>query len=195
MIRRPPRSTQGVSSAASDVYKRQGLFTGVSAASGIIVGNLLGSDKKEEAYAYSKWFMKVGISGGIILGLFLMYFNKYYIKLYSVDKQVIKSTYIMIIVYSSVVWIKIANMIGGGGILRSGGETKITLYMDLLGTWVIGIPAGFVMAFVFKLELPIVYLGISIEELVRLIITGIVCLLYTSPSPRDLSTSRMPSSA
>ena len=24
---------------------------------------------------------------------------------------------------------------------------------------------------------------------------GIVCLLYTSPSPRDLSTSRMPSSA
>ena len=26
MIRRPPRSTQGVSSAASDVYKRQGLY-------------------------------------------------------------------------------------------------------------------------------------------------------------------------
>ena len=25
--------------------------------------------------------------------------------------------------------------------------------------------------------------------------TGIICLLYTSPSPRDLSTSRMPSSA
>ena len=27
MIRRPPRSTQGVSSAASDVYKRQGIHT------------------------------------------------------------------------------------------------------------------------------------------------------------------------
>ena len=26
MIRRPPRSTQGVSSAASDVYKRQALY-------------------------------------------------------------------------------------------------------------------------------------------------------------------------
>ena len=26
-------------------------------------------------------------------------------------------------------------------------------------------------------------------------VTGLVCLLYTSPSPRDLSTSRMPSSA
>ena len=27
------------------------------------------------------------------------------------------------------------------------------------------------------------------------VITGYTCLLYTSPSPRDLSTSRMPSSA
>ena len=27
------------------------------------------------------------------------------------------------------------------------------------------------------------------------ILRGITCLLYTSPSPRDLSTSRMPSSA
>ena len=26
-------------------------------------------------------------------------------------------------------------------------------------------------------------------------ISGLACLLYTSPSPRDLSTSRMPSSA
>ena len=28
-----------------------------------------------------------------------------------------------------------------------------------------------------------------------ILVLGIVCLLYTSPSPRDLSTSRMPSSA
>ena len=31
MIRRPPRSTQSRSSAASDVYKRQGLTSGASA--------------------------------------------------------------------------------------------------------------------------------------------------------------------
>ena len=34
--------------------------------------------------------------------------------------------------------------------------------------------------------------GVLIETLVDL---GADCLLYTSPSPRDLSTSRMPSSA
>ena len=38
MIRRPPRSTQGVSSAASDVYKRQGLGGGV-----VVVRNIRGT--------------------------------------------------------------------------------------------------------------------------------------------------------
>ena len=32
-------------------------------------------------------------------------------------------------------------------------------------------------------------------HLIELIARSLACLLYTSPSPRDLSTSRMPSSA
>ena len=33
------------------------------------------------------------------------------------------------------------------------------------------------------------------NALVSVVVGGYICLLYTSPSPRDLSTSRMPSSA
>ena len=33
------------------------------------------------------------------------------------------------------------------------------------------------------------------DEVIVKYVTGTTCLLYTSPSPRDLSTSRMPSSA
>ena len=33
------------------------------------------------------------------------------------------------------------------------------------------------------------------KRVIKRIVRSIVCLLYTSPSPRDLSTSRMPSSA
>ena len=35
----------------------------------------------------------------------------------------------------------------------------------------------------------------SIDFRLELALAGYSCLLYTSPSPRDLSTSRMPSSA
>ena len=34
-----------------------------------------------------------------------------------------------------------------------------------------------------------------VEDRLELVELGRICLLYTSPSPRDLSTSRMPSSA
>ena len=48
-------------------------------------------------------------------------------------------------------------------------------------------------------ELPVRDLRALEREKLRLsrfdIVTSIFCLLYTSPSPRDLSTSRMPSSA
>ena len=45
-------------------------------------------------------------------------------------------------------------------------------------------------------DLATITLAFYVTELIGSPIFGIIaCLLYTSPSPRDLSTSRMPSSA
>ena len=41
---------------------------------------------------------------------------------------------------------------------------------------------------------PLALRGVELD-LLRVAVDGRDCLLYTSPSPRDLSTSRMPSSA
>ena len=41
MIRRPPRSTQSRSSAASDVYKRQALWSIVASAIGYLFANIV----------------------------------------------------------------------------------------------------------------------------------------------------------
>ena len=43
-------------------------------------------------------------------------------------------------------------------------------------------------------ERPLVAVDAQVGELI-FVTLKVVCLLYTSPSPRDLSTSRMPSSA
>lgn len=60
-------------------------------------------------------------------------------------------------------------MVLAGGILRSGGKTKYTLFLDLFGTWVIGIPLGFLSAFEWHLPIYYVYFLISTEEIVRFI--------------------------
>jgi Na+-driven multidrug efflux pump len=55
-----------------------------------------------------------------------------------------------------------------GGVLRSGGKTRYTLILDLIGTWGIGIPLGLISAFVFKWNILLVYTAICIEEIIRL---------------------------
>ena len=40
-----------------------------------------------------------------------------------------------------------------------------------------------------------VSMSLKSQQEIQSISGGLICLLYTSPSPRDLSTSRMPSSA
>ena len=65
-------------------------------------------------------------------------------------------------------------MILGGGIIRSGGKTRYIMWVDIIGTWLFGVPLAFISAFILKLSIPYVYFILSLEEIVRLIITLIL---------------------
>lgn len=147
-----------------------GLFSGVSVAAGIMIGNKLGKDENEEAFKYSKKFIQLGIVGSVIFGILLILFSKLYVVIFNIPEELKECTIKLLIIFAAILWIKVSNMIIGGAVLRSGGQTKYTLYLDILGTWGIGVPMGFISAFLFKLPIEWVYLLLSSEELVRLII-------------------------
>ncbi|MGH4122110.1 MAG: MATE family efflux transporter [Clostridium sp.] len=147
-----------------------GLFAGVSSAAGIMIGNKLGLGENELAFKYSKKFIKMGIIGSAVFGILLVACSNLYISVFNISSDLKDCTFKLLIMFSIVLWIKVSNMIIGGGILRSGGKTKYTLYLDMIGTWGIGVPLGFVSAFVLKLPVHFVYLIISGEEFVRFII-------------------------
>lgn len=147
-----------------------GLFSGVSVAAGIMVGNKLGKDENVEAFDYSKKFVYLGIVGALLFGFILIILAKLYIVIFNISYDLRECTLKLLIMFALVLWVKVSNMIIGGGILRSGGETKYTLYLDMFGTWGIGVPMGFISAFVFKLPIEWVYLLLSSEEVVRFII-------------------------
>ena len=65
-------------------------------------------------------------------------------------------------------------LILGGGIIRSGGKTKLVMWIDLTGTWIFGVPLGFISAFVLGLSIPYVYFILSLEEVIRLAISVVV---------------------
>lgn len=151
-----------------------GMFSGVSTAATVMTGKRLGRDEKDEAYNIAKYLGKVGVVGSVIVSVILVAISNLYVGLFDVEPQVLEISKRIIYVLALYLIVKISNMIIAGGVLRSGGKTKYTLYIDLLGTWVFGVPLGLLGAFVFKWPIEAVYALLSFEEVVRLIITLIV---------------------
>ena len=54
------------------------------------------------------------------------------------------------------------------------GKTKFVMVIDMVGTWVFGVPLGLLSAFVLKLSIPYVYFILSLEECVRFGISLVV---------------------
>lgn len=145
-----------------------GFFSGLSAAAGVIIGNNLGAKKTKEAYTLAWDFFKLCIIGCLILGLIIVLFGSIYLNFYNVADEVKMYTKSLLMIFACFLWVKVSNMVMLGGVLRSGGKTRYTLILDLIGTWGIGIPLGLISAFVFKWNILLVYTAICIEEIIRL---------------------------
>lgn len=145
-----------------------GFFSGLSAAAGVIIGNNLGAKKTKEAYTLAWDFFKLCIIGCGIIGILIVLFGSVYLEFYNVTDEVKLYTKSLLAIFACYLWVKVSNMVMLGGVLRSGGKTRYTLILDLIGTWGIGIPLGFLCAFVFKWNILMVYTAINIEEVIRL---------------------------
>ena len=151
-----------------------GMFSGLSSAAVVMVGKRLGQNKREEAFSISKYLIKVGFIGSLIIATIIVVLAPFYVKLYNVEPEVMKLTVYILCALAAVIFAKILNMILGGGIIRSGGNTTITLIIDAIGTWIFGVPLGLLTAFAFHLPIYWVYFILSLEEVVRLIIGFVV---------------------
>lgn len=152
-----------------------GALCGISQAAGVLVGKRLGNGEYEQAYAESKKLMKYGLYCSLVLSLLIVFTRGFYVEVYQVKDSVKLLTQQILLAYAIIAPIKVQNMILGGGILRSGGKTKYVMAIDMLGTWVFGVPFGLLAAFVCKFSIPYVYFILSLEECIRF---GISLLVF-----------------
>ena len=148
-----------------------GALCGLSQAAGVIIGKKLGNREYDEAYAASKKLILYGFAGSCILSLLVIAGSRYYVEIYQVGETVKHLTTQILFAYAFVSPFKVQNMIIGGGIIRSGGKTKYVLAIDLIGTWVFGVPLGLFSAFFLHLSIPYVYFILSLEECIRFAIS------------------------
>ena len=151
-----------------------GALSGLSAAAGVMVGKRLGRKEYDEAYTESKKIMYAGLIGAAAVSILLILLAGVYTGLYRVDDSVKELGKILLIVFALYAPVKVENMILGGGIIRSGGNTKMIMMIDIVGTWCIGIPLCLLAAYVFNWGIVGVYTLLTTEELFRLAVSLIV---------------------
>ena len=144
-----------------------GALCGLSQAAAILIGKRLGDGDREAAYREAKKLLFYGLTGALLLSVVIFLINPWYVRIYKVEAHVRELTAQILTTYAAVMPFKVLNMIIGSGILRSGGKTKYVMTIDLMGTWIFGVPLGLLTAFVLHWSIPLVYFALSLEECVR----------------------------
>ena len=151
-----------------------GALSGLSQAAAILIGKRLGDGDRETAYREAKKLLFYGLAGSLLLSVVILYGSPWYVRIFRVDTAIRDLTVQILAAYAAVMPFKVLNMIMGSGILRSGGKTTYVMAIDLMGTWLFGVPLGLVTAFVLHWPIPMVYLTLSLEECIRFAVSLIV---------------------
>lgn len=140
------------------------LFIGIANATSVLVGNNIGAGREERAYTYAGRSLGLGIVGGILIGMILQLVKGPILSLYNVSPEVIRNAGYLVNIVSLFLWIRVNNMTTVVGILRAGGDTRFSLFLDGIIIWLVGVPMAYIGATVLGLPVYLVYLFAMSEE-------------------------------
>lgn len=148
------------------------LFQGLSAATAVILGNELGAGKLKRAENYARYLLILQFFLTIAAAVFVVGIRWKVIGLYQpgISDAVAEATSACLIVFALFMPFKMFNYVNIVGVLRSGGDTVMCLFIDTSGVWFIGIPLAFLGALVLKFSIHIVYAMVLLEEVYKAII-------------------------
>jgi Na+-driven multidrug efflux pump len=143
------------------------LFIGIANATSVLVGNRIGSGNEDEAFVYAGRSLGLGIIGGIMIGLLLQTLKARILSLYNVSPEVIQNANFVINVVSIFLWVRVNNMTIVVGILRAGGDTRFSMFLDGFIIWLVGVPLAAMAAFLLHFPIYFVYLFAMSEEFTK----------------------------
>ena len=134
----------------------------------IIVGNLLGEGSLSEARKCGNTLCKSAVFLGALTGGLLLIATP--VILHFANLTDIATGYLkhMLFISSYYVIGKSINSMTIGGIFPAGGDTRFGLKCDAITMWCFAVPLGYIVAFVLKLPVLMVYFVLNLDELVKL---------------------------
>lgn len=141
---------------------------GVASASGVMVGAELGRNRLDVAKKYGSKLCHASLICGIISGVIILCIIPF-IPLFKTITPVAQGYLrVMLVVSSYYVIGKAMNATIISGIFPAGGDSKFGLKCDTITMWCVTVPLGLICSLVFKLPVPLIYIIINIDEIIKL---------------------------
>lgn len=141
---------------------------GIAGAASIMIGKVIGEKKYDLAKIYAKRFMLLSFFAGIIGGTLVFLIRPFIVDFMGLTKETSSYLLFMLFVMSYFIIGQALNATAVVGIFRAGGDTKFGLILDTVGMWGCSILFGAIAAFVFKLSVPVVYIILLSDEVIKL---------------------------
>ncbi|MCT4598676.1 MAG: MATE family efflux transporter [Vallitalea sp.] len=144
------------------------LFFGMASACSVMLGNDIGNNNVERAFLYAKKFLRISVIFSIVMSIFVIVISGSVVDLFNVSETVKYNAKLCLIVFSVYIPFKVLNLMIIIGVLRSGGDTRFTMLLDMCGVWCIGVPLAFITGLYFGFNIQYVYAFVLSEELFKL---------------------------
>ena len=145
------------------------IVAAMASASGVVMGQSVGRGDMPRIRSDARTLSALDLGIGIVLAVILFVLRTPLLSLYNLSETaLLYADQIMVILCFVMVGMSY-QMPVGNGILRGSGDTKFTMWLNLISTWAIVMPLSLLAAFVWRLPVPMVVFCIQSDQIFKAI--------------------------
>lgn len=139
----------------------------VASGSSILLGNIIGENRMEDARVCAKKAMKLTVISGALGGIVILCITPFVLRFADLTDTAMHYLKYMLLINSYYVMGAAVNTTLIAGVFRAGGDSKFGFICDTIDMWCYAVPLGFFAAFVLKLPVMWVYFLLCTDEFVK----------------------------
>ncbi|MBQ2992207.1 MAG: MATE family efflux transporter [Clostridia bacterium] len=140
---------------------------GIAGGGTILLGNIIGSNRMEEAKECASKLMRLTILAGALGGVLVLAVSPFVLRFASLTETAHGYLKWMLLINSYYIMGAAVNTMLIAGVFRAGGDSRFGFICDTIDMWVYAVPLGFIAAFVLKLPVMAVYFLLCTDEFVK----------------------------
>lgn len=158
-------------SIATTVEKLLNIFMfGMANAAVVMIGSKIGEGDIETGKEYSTRFSVLACALGVVMAIMMFVISPFAPVIFNIAPEVRSMTTMVLVDIGVICAMQCYNHTNFIGSLRSGGDTKFCLIIDIVGVWGISLPLLILTGLVLKWPIQYTYLMLGVEQLIKIIL-------------------------